>query len=192
MARPRIYNIPDLTQYQNYHSYMAIPSNPRISPSTYQQTRKKQILNSINITTAHNNNPTNQTDLRSINIDQNQNNSPNQKTVEILSEKDIINPEVRKDLIEKSIKSLKIHAPTQWQCAMTTLERLLPAYFAKRDPAASIAQAIGIRITIGEREQNQLPHLNGSAQIVDTQLPIVNIPAQQCNNVTTCQPESSN
>jgi hypothetical protein len=150
-----IKNIPDLTGFTNFQEYLN--SNPpiKISSATFTRAKSKQIKFKVNNqllqfpTDARNT-------QRSILVDKDSKqllSEEDLKTIEALDEKDNLKPEIRRNLINKAIRSLDLHIPTQWQAAMTALERLLPQHFAKRDGNTPLTNAIGIRITIGAREK---------------------------------------
>jgi hypothetical protein len=153
-----IKNIPDLTVYTSYNEYLSTPGNVHISEGTYYNHRSKQIQLKPPQTTETIRNDNQNSCKKEGNIPQIGNNARNEE----------LKPDDRKEIIEKSIWSIKKHAPTQWQCAMTALERLLPQHFAKKDGNTPLTSAIGIRITIGAREQ-QVTAIDAHAEIVQQQ-----------------------
>ncbi len=125
---------------------------------TFQRYKRQQLQNNIS-----------EKNARSIirkqdNNAQDRQNPNNQDTQKPTSPIDL-SLEDRKLLVCMAVESLKKHIPTQWQAAATTLERLIPSQFAKRDAPAGLQQAIGIKITIGARE-----HTTDSTQAVNVQV----------------------
>ena len=125
-------NIPDLTKFSNYTAFKLCYPNFKMCKSAFSTKKNLQ--------------------LRSI-ITAEVKEALEHKTSSEKFEKEPLNQADKQEIIEISIASVKKHAPTQWQCAMTALERLLPQHFAKRDGNTPLTNAIGIRITIGAREQ---------------------------------------
>jgi hypothetical protein len=151
----KLIQVPDLTGYTSFNDYLSTPGNPKISEGTYYNRRAAQLQlpkpqnqtidnTARSIVYVNNNNGDSYNSLDN-KVDKKEGSNTESRTE--------LKPSDRQEIIEKSIWSIKKHAPTQWQCAMTALERLLPQQFAKRDPSNAVANTVGIRITIGAREQ---------------------------------------
>ena len=158
----KLRNIPDLTKYTSFNEYIYDHPERHMSDVSYYKYRRKQFAEQPTTNNTYQNiySPG---ISRSIIDTQNCDNTSRENATSNILKKDVnlrqnienceLNSSDRREIIEKSIWSIKKHAPTQWQCAMTALERLLPEHFAKRDPSNVVQQAIGIRITIGAKER---------------------------------------